>query len=231
METSDTTGWTDPVNADTIIVTGENVPADATPYTPPPQLAPHYNGSNWLRLGPKTQTNGITLAIYDGTAGGSTADPADYSIEADMFVGRDNETNRWQAGLVGRYVDGVSINNPFEFFYGRNVGSFAEGYGVRGGGATTSYNMFSVAETGDQWVHLKMTVTGGTASVAVDRDKDGTYDLTQEGITLNTTTGKPGFFAVINDPPHTSGLIPDTYAYFDNFKYTPLAGVNDWSVY
>lgn len=227
----DNAGWSDPYNSSfpTTIATGSSTPADSPAYAVLPNAAPGFNSSPWISLGQAAgANNGISLAVYDGTAGGGGADPADYTVEANMYVVTDS-TQRNQQGLVGRY--NVSLGNfPFEFFYSHNTPGQTNGYGYRGGGSTTNYGLYA-AETANRWVHIKITFRGAVADVALDSNLDGTYEQTTTDIALTATAGSVGFFSVINDPGSGAG-IPTQYSYFDKLIYTPTtSAVQDWIYY
>ncbi|MBN1900421.1 hypothetical protein JW926_03735 [Candidatus Sumerlaeota bacterium] len=227
----DTAGWSDSVNTPaTTIVTGETTPADSPAYSPTPLTGAGYNSTAWMRIGqPGGDYYGIGLAIYDGTAGGSTTDPVNYTIEADVFVVI-HATLRFQMGLAGRWTS-ASGNFPFELFHSVNVGQ-PDGYGFRSGGSTAQYGLFP-AETTNRWVHMKMKFHDALVDVAIDNNMDGTDDYTQNDISLTATSGKAGFFSVINDLGSGGTGIPNQFSYFDNFKFTPepAAAVNDWVLY
>lgn len=221
-------GWSDPFNSGTTLVAGDSTPTDSPAYSPLPQSAPGYNSTAWLRLGTtNTGAAGVTLALWDGTGGGGGTSGTDYTVEGDVFIVID-ATNRHQQGLAGRATG--TDNLPFEFFYANGTPSQPNGYGYRSGGSTANYGLFP-AETSNRWVHMKMTFHGSQVDVAVDRDLNGTYDYTQTNIALTATSGKAGFFSVLNNGSG-GAAITTQYAYFDNFKYTPAgSGVNDWSIY
>ncbi len=226
----DTAGWSDPINSPAgVFVAGETTPADSPAYSPTPNSAPGFNSTGWLRTGISTggQANGISLAIYDGTAGGSTTDPTDYTIQGDVFVVTGG-TQRNQEALVGRST-ATDGNLPFQVFYVNNHPSEVNGYGYRGGGATQTYGLFP-AETGNRWVRMRMIFHGATADIKIDRDIDGTWDYTQDAIALTATAGKAGFLSVINDPG-TGNAIPDQNSYFDHFVYNDASEVADWMLF
>lgn len=236
FNTAGTTGWSE-VNGGEILAAGETTAVGTPAYSPGPgDGAAGANGTGWFRVGAGTQAAGVVTANYNGTAGGSTTPPADYTIEVDMFVvvNPSQPGYRHHADLNARWNN--STNAPFQFFYSHNTPSSANGYGFRntGGGTATTYNALGVTETSNRWVRLKITVTGTAALVAVDRDLNGTYDHSAN-VTLGGTapaTGVPGVFSVINDPTNGSARVADQFTFFDNFKYTPgNAGIGDWAVY
>jgi hypothetical protein len=219
------------LNSETIIF-AETTPPSGSPFAP--QSATGYNGTGWMRIN-SPQANGIGTAIYSGTAGGSTSDITNFTIEADVFVAT-SVTTRYQTGIIVSWDSGDS-NNPFEFYYSNGTPGNPNGYGVRGSGdaVTTNYgltfgNPSAPTESADRWVRLKVVVAGNTATVSVDRDIDGNYDLTQSGITFDGTAGKPGLFYVINDGSGGAALA-NQFGYYDNFHYTPSSGVSDWQLY
>ena len=211
------------------LVYAETTPPGGSPFAP--QSAPGYNGNGWARL-TTPQANGVAVAYYDGTAGGSTADVTAFSIEADVFIVTDaTPANRYQVGIVGSWETG-DLFSPLELFYCNNLTGQPNGYGIRGSADTVTgggYGMFSgVTETSNRWVGMKLVINGTTATGYIDRDNDGTYDITSTPVTFDGVAGKPGLFYVINDG---ANAIADQFAYFDNFTYTPLSAVADWSLY
>ncbi|GEM_PF-1479539 len=235
----DTAGWSDPVNTSfsaPTLAAGETTAADSPAYSPAPSdVAAGFNGTGWFRAGASTADNyGITTLVYDGTAGGSTTDPADYAVEADVFV-MVHASYRMQTGIFVRWT-AARANTPIEFFHAVNVTSQSNGYGVRGGGITSQYGLAGFpVETENRWVHMKMDMQGSVLTVSVDRDRDGTYDYTatpdMAGLAANANVGKPGVFCVINDPNNGSAGLTTQFAYFDNFHYYFPAGVQDWTLY
>lgn len=217
--------WTEPSGGSVQI--GETVPP-AGPFAP--QSAAGANGTGWLR-GVTPQAAGVFQAVYNGAAGGSNADVTNFTLECDVFIAPASAT-RYQSGLLISW-DASDGFNGFEFFYSRNTNNQPDGYGFRGvgDGVTTTYAMFSgLTETGDRWVRLRAQVNGATANLSVDRDLNGTYDLTESNVAFDGVAGKPGLFAVINDPA-TFAAMPDQYGYYDNFKYTNTSAVSDWQMY
>jgi len=227
---SDLTGWSDPANSPSSdIVSGESTPADSPPYSPTPNTAAGYNSTPWMRIGRSAGDNyGVALAIYDGTAGGSTTDPTDYTYQANVFVVT-HATLRFQEGICGRWTS-ADGNFPFEVFHSVNTPGQPNGYGYRSGGSTTTYGLFT-AETTNRWVCMKMTFHGSLVDIAIDNNLDGTFDYTQNDIALTDTAGKAGFFSVINDPGAGSVGVPSQFSYFDNFSYTYPTSVGDWELY
>jgi hypothetical protein len=236
-----TAGWTDPVPNPSSFASGVTAGTDSPAYSPTPQAATGYPGSGMFQLGTPSQANGVSLALYDGTAGGSTSDPTDYTVEADVFViVNPASPQRNQEGIFARF--NASGNSPLEFFYSHNTPGQPDGYGFRNtntgtGGTATTYNALGVTESANRWVRMKMTVAGTAVTIAVDRDRNGSYETTYGSpIVLGTgapTAGKAGFFSIINDSG-TGALIANQFAYFDNFAFTKPAvpaGVADWSIY
>jgi len=226
----DTAGWSDPVNIPAAtIVAGESTPADSPAYSPTPNAGAGYNSTPWMRIGRTASDNyGIALAIYDGTAGGSTADPTDYTYQANVFVVT-HATLRFQMGICGRWTSGDG-NFPFEVFHCVNVAGQSNGYGTRGGVSTDAYGLFP-AETTNRWVRMKMTFHGSLVNIGIDNNLDGTFEHTLNDIALTDTAGKPGFFSVINDPGNGSVGVANQFSYFDNFSYTLTTSVGDWNLY
>jgi len=225
----DTAGWSDPANAGSTIVTGESTPADSPAYSPTPNAGAGYNSTPWMRIGrTNTENYGISLAIYDGTAGGSTADPTDYTYQADVFVVI-HATQRFQMGICGRWTS-ADVNLPFELFHMVNIAGYTNGYGTRGGGSTTFYGRFP-EETTNRWVRMKMTFHGSLVDIGIDNNLDGTFEYTATDIALTDAAGKPGFFSVLNDPANGSIGVANQFSYFDNFSYAPYTSVGDWNLY
>lgn len=222
-------GFVDASQANTIFVAGENTPADAPAYSVPPNSATGYNNTKWLRIGANVSGFGVTVASYDGRAGGATTTAQDFTATVEMYI---NPTTgkRYQVGLFGR---AGTESSPFQVFYSHNTPGNANGYGWRGTGTTASYDGFGAgAETVPKWVRFKIQLGGATGTVSVDRDLDGVYELVSPPIALSVTnSGKIGVLSVINDPDNGSATIPNQFAYSDNLTYTPIASVNDWSVY
>ncbi|MGI8906220.1 MAG: hypothetical protein ACR2IE_06995 [Candidatus Sumerlaeaceae bacterium] len=228
FNTSLPAGWSDPFNANSVLVGGETTPADSPAYSPTPNTATGFNNNGWLRVGTTNTSNfGITLALWDGTGGGGLTEAADYTVEADVFIVV-HPTIRHHQGIAGRATG--TDNFPFELFYSNQTPGNPDGFGWRNGGSTNTYGAFP-AETGNKWVHLKMTFHGAFVDVFVDKNKDSVYDYTSTNIPLTATTGKAGFFSVLNDPTAGNAPVTGQYAYFDSFTYTPTSGVSDWSIY
>lgn len=231
FETASTAGWSDPVNPTTnfVLVSGDSTPADVPAFSPPPNTATGFNGTSWLRFGrTDNSNNGVCLAIYDAVGQGDLpAAPTDHTVEALVFVKVD-ATERYQVGITGRYTLALG-NFPFELFYSNNTGTQPNGYGTRGGGSTTNYGAFGgVTETANRWVRMRIQFAGLVANVGVDRDLDGVYELTQDGIALTATDGLPGCFSVLNNPSTGDGL-PNQFVYFDELSVSvPAAGVTEW---
>lgn len=236
FETADTTGLTDPVNSGTTFVSGTSDATDSPAYDPlPTDPTTQYPGSNFLRVENSTGA-GVALGMFDLTATGSgdiTENRANYIVEADVFVVVDDPNIRNQVGIGGRWTSG-SGNFPFEMFYSHNTPGTSNGYGWRNAGSTSTYGHFNgLTESENRWVRMRITFDGPTAEIAVDRDRDGTYDLIEENITTNDQAGAPVIFSVVNDPNNGHAAVPNRHSYFDNFSYTPLpnSSVSDWSVY
>jgi hypothetical protein len=227
-QATDSEGFTDTAGNNTVFVAGENTPADAPPYDVPPNTATQYNGTKWLRTGSDVQLNGVSTAVYDGRAGGTTQDATDFVATVDMYI-NPTYAERYQVGLVGRWTSGFG---PFHVFYSRKTSTLPDGYGWRGGGVSASaYDGFAAGpETVAKWVRVKLTMEGSTARASIDQNLDGTYDLNSPDITVAApVAGKIGVQSVINT---SAGLrIPDQWAYYDNLTYTPLASVSEWSLY
>jgi len=235
FNTPDMSGWSDPVNAAvTTMTAGSTTPSDIPPLTPTPDTAPGFNGTPFLCLGrPDGDNFGVALAVYDVLAQGDlTSTPTDCTIEADVFI-IITPSLRHQEGIGARWA-AANGNFPFELFYSDNTPGQPNGYGTRGGGSTTTYGRFGgEVETSNRWVHMKVVLTGANADVYVDRNMDGTYELSETGIALTATEGMPALFSVVNDPNNGSAGVPTQYVYFDNLTlFVPSpAGISDWMIY
>lgn len=230
--TGDTAGWSDPVNMPpATLVTGETTAVDSPAYSPLPESAPGANGTGWMRIGQSGGDNfGVSLAIYDGSAGGTTQETSEFIVKVDMFVVADS-TIRHQQGLAVLW-DTTQGNFPTEFFYSHNTPGQPNGYGVRNnisGGSV--YGLF-LAETSNRWVRLTVTVIGNNMTIGLDRDLDGVDDYTSSYVITAPAQGKVGFFSVINDPASGNAGVPNQFAYFDNLEFTPIVNpVQNWDGY
>ncbi len=226
-EAADADGFTDVAGGNTVFVSGENTPADSPPYAVPPNVAAGYNNSKWLRTGSDVQPNGVSTAVYDGRAGGTTGTTTDFEATAEIYI-NPTYSERYQVGIFGRWTSGFSV---FHIFYSRKTSTLPDGYGWRAGGSTSTYNAFGTgAEPVARWVRFKLRMVGAEAFMSVDRDLDGVYELVSPAIPVNAAApGKIGFQHVINTGAGAS--IPTQFAYHDNLTYIPIASVSDWSVY
>ena len=227
---SDSEGWEDTTNGQSSVVTGEKVSVDTPAFPVPPESAPNFNGTNWLRLGVPTQAFGVGTYTYDGRAGGTATDATDFVITADVYINTTVD-HRYQVALFGRWTAGAG-NAPLEVFYSHNTPSQPNGFGWRHGGITTQYNGFTTTTVTSQWVRMKLDVKDNQAFASIDQERDGVYDFVSPPlITTALSPGRIGFQMVINDPANGSAGLPGKFGYFDNLTYVPYSRISDWSVY
>lgn len=229
-QASDADGITDATNGNTAVFAGENTAMDIPPFSVLPENAPGYNGTKWLRLGADVQAAGVGTYPYDGRAGGTTTNVSDFIATVDVYV-NPTYAHRYQVALFGRWTGGNSI---FEVFHSCKTPGQPDGFGWRSGGSTTTYNAFTTTTvTAPRWVRMKLQWQGGDAIVSIDENLDNVYEYISPVQTPvnQTAPGQIGLQLIINDPDNGHARIPDTYAYFDNLTYTPLASIHDWSVY